>query len=106
MPEPDDRTTMDYNVTVIGGRLATSPEAITDAAHPTAARLLVEVKSDYPRVRHDLVPVVDPNYDPTTPFNAGELVWVVGSLQRRFSARTGQGRLEIVASYVSAQVDH
>jgi len=94
---------MDYNVTVIGGRLAAEPERLHDSPHPEAARLLVEVKSGFPRRRHDLVPVIHPDYDFATPLLAGEPIWVVGALQRRFSPNTGHGRLEIVASYVASQ---
>lgn len=97
---------MDYNVAVLGGRLAALPEQIQNPAHPGAARLLVEVKSEGARPRHDLVPVVHPDYDLCAPLDTGELVWVVGVLQRRFSASTGHGRLEIVASYVAAQSEH
>ena len=94
---------MDYNVTVIGGRLAATPELIADSARPWTARLLIEVKSDRPRPRHDLVPVIYPDYDLGTPLSAGEQVWVVGSLQRRYNLTTGHGRVEVVASYVAPQ---
>ncbi len=94
---------MDYNVTVIGGRLVARPELIADPAHPESARLLVEVKSQFPRKRHDLVPVIQLEYDVTEPLDTGELVWVVGTLQRRFNSKTGHGRLEVVASYVAPQ---
>lgn len=90
---------MDYNVTVLGGRLAARPETSGDAT-----RMLVEVASQMPRRRHDLVPVIHHYFETLRPsLDTGDLVWVVGQLQRRFSTRTGHGRLEVVASYVAPQ---
>jgi len=93
---------MDLNIIVIAGRLAADPELTTFASGARLLRLLVTVRSQEPRRRIDVLPVV--MWDPTdaTPIDEltrGSGVWVAGSVQRRFwSADAGRtSRVEIVA---------
>ena len=93
---------MDLNLIVIAGRLAAEPELTTFASGARLLRLLLTVRSQEPRRRIDVLPVV--MWDPTDgipidEFTRGTRVWVAGSVQRRFwSAEAGRtSRVEIVA---------
>ena len=93
---------MDLNLIVIAGRIAAEPEILTFASGTRLLRLLVTVRSEEPRKRIDVLPVVlwDPSDDvvPAEPCR-GMSVWVAGSVQRRFWS-VGEGRtsrVEIVA---------
>ena len=93
---------MDFNLIVIAGRLAAEPELTTFASGARLLRLLVTVRSQEPRRRIDVLPVVmwDPSDDvPMDELIRGAGVWVAGSVQRRFwSAEAGRtSRVEIVA---------
>ena len=93
---------MDLNLIVIAGRLAADPELTTFASGARLLRLLVTVRSQEPRRRIDVLPVVmwDPTDDtPLDKLTRGKGVWVAGSVQRRFwSADAGRtSRVEIVA---------
>ena len=92
---------MHYNVAVVGGRLTAPPEA--RPGEPGSWRLLVDVQSDWPQRRHDLVPVIYPGVLEHVELERGDMLWAVGSLQRRFSAQTGHSRLELVAFHVERQ---
>jgi single-stranded DNA-binding protein len=101
---------MDLNVIVIAGRLAAEPELTTFASGARLLRLLVTVRSQEPRRRIDVLPVV--MWDPTDGVPIDELVrgtrvWVAGSVQRRFwSAEAGRtSRVEIVAHDVQPRPD-
>jgi single-stranded DNA-binding protein len=101
---------MDLNVIVIAGRLAADPEFTTFASGARLLRLLVTVRSQEPRRRIDVIPVVmwDPTDDiPMDELIRGARVWVAGSVQRRFwSAEAGRtSRVEIVAHDVQRQPD-
>ena len=97
---------MDFNLIVIAGRLAAEPELTTFASGARLLRLLVTVRSQEPRRRIDVLPVVmwDPSDDvPMDELIRGAGVWVAGSVQRRFwSAEAGRtSRVEIVAHDVT-----
>ena len=101
---------MDLNLIVIAGRLAAEPELTTFASGARLLRLLVTVRSQEPRRRIDVLPVV--MWDPTDSVQIDELVrgtrvWVAGSVQRRFwSAEAGRtSRVEIVAHDVQPRPD-
>ena len=97
---------MDLNLIVLAGRLAAEPEIRTFESGATLMRLLVTVRSEEPRRRLDVIPVVRWNPDPEelqdSPLR-GRAVWVAGTVQRRFRS-TGAGRtsrIEIVAHEVA-----
>lgn len=101
---------MDLNLIVIAGRIAAEPEIITFASGAKLLRLLVTVRSEEPRRRIDVLPVVlwDPDDEvlPELPCR-GAPVWVAGSVQRRFWS-SGEGRtskVEIVAHDVRIRSD-
>jgi len=99
---------MDLNLVVIAGKLAATPEFTTFASGATLARVLVTVKSEEPRRRIDVIPVVmwDPPDDHVLrDMDKGDRVWIAGSVQRRFwSAEAGRtSRVEIVAHDIQAQ---
>ena len=101
---------MDLNLIVIAGRLAAEPELTTFASGARLLRLLVTVRSQEPRRRIDVLPVVmwDPGDSvPIDELTRGMGVWVVGSVQRRFwSAEAGRtSRVEIVAHDVQQRPD-
>lgn len=97
---------MDLNLIVLAGRLAAEPEIRTFESGATLMRLLVTVRSEEPRRRLDVIPVVQWNPDPDdlrdSPMR-GRAVWVAGAVQRRFwSAGAGRtSRIEIVAHEVA-----
>lgn len=101
---------MDLNLIVVAGRISAEPEIINFASGARLLRLLVTVRSEQPRRRIDVLPVVlwDPEDDvlPAEPCR-GMAVWVAGSVQRRFWS-SGDGRtskVEIVAHDVKIRDD-
>jgi single-stranded DNA-binding protein len=101
---------MDLNLIVIAGRIAAEPEMLTFASGTRLLRLLVTVRSEEPRRRIDVLPVVlwdpDEHVVPDEPCR-GAPVWVAGSVQRRFWS-VGEGRtsrVEIVAHEVRIRTD-
>ena len=95
---------MDLNLVVIAGRLAAEPELRTFDSGATLLRLLVVVRSEEPRQRIDVIPVVLWNPEPDNELITGNpirgrSVYVAGAVQRRFwSAGSGrESRVEIVA---------
>ena len=97
---------MDLNLVVLAGRIAAEPEIRTFESGATLMRLLVTVRSEEPRRRLDVIPVVqwDPDLDdvPDGPLR-GRSVWVAGAVQRRFwSVGDGrESRIEIVAHEIT-----
>ena len=97
---------MDLNLVVIAGRIAAEPDIQTLESGTTLMRLLVTVRSEEPRRRLDVIPVVrwNPDIDaiPDGPIR-GRKLWLVGALHRRFwSAEDGRlSRVEVVAHEVS-----
>jgi single-stranded DNA-binding protein len=99
---------MDLNLVVLCGRLAVEPELKTFASGSRLIRLLVTIRSDWPKRRVDVVPVTlwDPPDDLIDDLPVkGQRVWVCGSVQRRFwEAPDGRrSRLEIVAEQVNVK---
>lgn len=97
---------MDLNLVVLAGRIAAEPEIRTFNSGATLMRLLVTVRSEEPRRRLDVIPVVQWNPDPDDhPGGSvrGRPVWVAGAVQRRFwSVGDGrESRVEIVAHEIS-----
>jgi single-stranded DNA-binding protein len=99
---------MDLNLVVLCGRLAVEPELKTFGSGSRLIRLLVTIRSDWPKRRVDVVPVTlwDPPDDliDELPLK-GQRVWVCGSVQRRFwEAPDGRrSRLEVVAEQVNVK---
>ena len=95
---------MDFNIVVLAGRLATAPEVRVMDGGTTLVRYLVTVRSEEPRRRVDVVPVVlwAPDENAPTDLPAGTGVWVTGSIQRRFWEGGGgrRSRIEVVAHHV------
>jgi single-stranded DNA-binding protein len=96
---------MDLNLVVLCGRLAVEPEFRQFESGSRLVRLLVTVRSEMPRHRVDVIPVIlwDPSDDfiESEPIK-GQRIWVCGSVQRRFW-EAGEGRrsrLEVVAEQV------
>ncbi|MCP3995390.1 MAG: single-stranded DNA-binding protein [bacterium] len=96
---------MDMNVVVLSGRLAAPPEYRCFESGSKLLRSLVTVRSNSPRRRVDVVPVT--LWDPVSGHEvidapAGEHVWVVGTVQRRFwsSGDERKSRLEVVAHHI------
>jgi single-strand DNA-binding protein len=99
---------MDFNLVVLSGRLAAPPELRVFESGLRLVRYLITVRSDEPHRRVDVVPVTqwDPPEDDVVPEpGVGRMVWVTGTVQRRFwSAPAGRkSRLEIVAEQVSVR---
>ena len=94
----------DTNQVSLVGRLATAPDVRSFASGASLARLLVTTRLKTDRPRTDVVPVTlwDPP-EAVKQVERGELVEVVGSVQRRFWS-DGEGRksrIEVVASSVA-----
>ena len=101
---------MDLNLVVLAGRIAAEPEIRVFDSGATLIRFLVTVRSEEPRHRLDVIPVVQWNPDPDdVPAGSvrGRSVWVAGSVQRRFwSVGDGhESRVEIVAHEVAIRDD-
>lgn len=97
---------MDLNLVVLAGRIAAEPEIRTFESGATLMRLLVTVRSEEPRHRLDVIPVVQWDPDPDDMPDGslrGRSVWIAGSVQRRFwSVDDGRhSRIEIVAHEVA-----
>jgi hypothetical protein len=74
---------MDLNLAVLCGRLACSPEWRTDEFGSGWWRILVVVRTEVPFRRIDVIPV-NVSDVLTDLLEAGSVVWVVGSVRRRF----------------------
>lgn len=90
----------DYNVAVICGTLAATPEVRVFANGSTSVRYLVTSRSEGPTRRVDVVPVV--HWDPSpeaTRYERGDRLWIAASIQRRFwsDGRGSRSRIEVVA---------
>ncbi len=101
---------MDINLVVLNGRLAAAPEIREFESGNRLARLLVTVRSLEPRRRVDVVPVTlwDPpdglaNWEP----DPETRVWIVATVQRRFSQHQAgrRSRLEVVAHSIQIGED-
>ena len=94
---------MDLNVVVIAGRLAAAPEVRIFDGGATLVRYLVTTRSEAPRRRIDVIPVVLWDADEkASALERGDGVWVAGSVQRRFWSddQNRRSRVEVVAHHV------
>ena len=97
---------MDLNLVVICGRLAAPPELRVFDSGARFVRYLVTTKSEEPRHRVDVVPVVLWDGPPDhVELAVGQRVWVAATVQRRFWEQDGgrRSRLEIIASCVDVR---
>ena len=97
---------MDFNLVVLGGRLAAPPELRIFESGARLLRYLVTVKSDEPHRRVDVLPVTlwDPHDELVRQdLQPGNRLWTVGSVQRRFWDGTDgrRSRIELIAANVS-----
>lgn len=103
---------MDYNTVVLSGRLAAPAETRTFESGETVIKFLVTSRTDEPRRRIDVIPIVmwrDPEThrvpDDHDILHAppGTGVFVVAQLQRRFWDGTDgrRSRIEIIARHVT-----
>ncbi len=96
---------MEYNLVTLAGSLAVDPEERRFDGGAHLVRYLVTVRSDAPRRRLDVIPVVlwDPTPDHLSPVLVrGDRVMVVAMVQRRFwnTPEGRRSRVEIVAHHV------
>lgn len=96
---------MDFNLVVVAGSLAAPPELAESGGGLRFVRYLVTARSERPRRRVDVLPVVcwrPEALTADTELTTGRRVWIVGSVQRRFwpVAEGRRSRLEIVAHHV------
>ena len=99
---------MDLNIVVISGRLAAAPEVRTFDGGATVVRYLVTNRSETPRRRIDVVPVVLWDTDEkATELERGDGVWIAGAVQRRFwtDDQNRRSRIEVVARHVEKRED-
>ena len=101
---------MDFNVIIIGGRLAAEQAQPPFASGARFLRVLVTVRSQEPRRRIDVLPVI--MWGPDDSVRSSELlrgtpVWVAGAVQRRvWSADAGRtSRVEIVAHHIEIRTE-
>lgn len=96
---------MDLNLVVIAGRLAAAPEIRVFEGGNTLVRYLVTTRTDEPRRRIDVVPVVHWDADEaSTLLERGDRIWIAGSIQRRFWSddHSRRSRIEVVAHHVQS----
>lgn len=97
---------MDLDLVVLCGRLAVEPELKVFGGGSRLIRLLVTIRSEWPKRRVDVVPVTlwDPPDELADSLPVkGQRIWVCGSVQRRFweAPDRRRSRLEIVAEHVN-----
>jgi hypothetical protein len=93
-----DSTEQHFNLVVLGGAVAAPPE-LAGPYESSPGRLLLTVRSTHPP-RVDLIPISDVAGRIPADAVSGDRLWVVGSLQRRFSPATGRSRLEVAACHI------
>jgi len=102
---------MDINLFVIGGRVAAPPVIREYDSGSTMVRVLVTTRTDSPRRRVDVVPIVRwmdddrDRVDRLRDLRVGQRVWVTGSIQRRFwESKDGRkSQLEMVAAHIETR---
>lgn len=100
---------MDLNIIVLSGWLAAEPEVRVFASGSRMVRLLVTVRTNAPRRRVDVIPVVlwDPGEATVASLadSRGKGMWVVGAVQRRFwsSSEGRASRIEVVAHAIEVR---
>ncbi len=100
----------DLNVVLVKGTIAAPPEHRRLESGSHLLRYLVTTRSNAPRRRVDVLPVVLWNPDATLvadPGSAGTPLWVVGSAQRRYPADADGRRseIELVAHHVQFDIE-
>lgn len=94
-----DSNDQHFNFVVLGGSVGAPPEpAVPHDSLP--GRLLLTVRSMHPAPRVDLIPIADIAGRIPAGVVPGDRLWVVGSLQRRFSPETGRSRIEVAARHI------
>jgi single-stranded DNA-binding protein len=94
---------MDLNIVVISGRLAAKPEVRILEGGSTLVRYLIAARSETPRRRIDVLPVVQWDApEEVADLDRGDGLWIAGAVQRRFWSddQNRRGRVEIVAHHV------
>lgn len=96
---------MDMNMVLLSGKLAAPPELRKFESGSRLLRSLVTARCDAPRRRVDVIPVTlwEPAQDhELIEAPAGQRVWVLGTVQRRFWSSTEgrRSRLEVVAYHM------
>jgi single-stranded DNA-binding protein len=102
---------MDVNLFVVAGKVAAPPEIREYDSGSTMVRVLVTTRTDTPRRRVDVVPIVRwmdddrDRVDRLRDLRVGQHVWVTGSIQRRFwQSQDGRSsRLEVVAAHIETR---
>ena len=99
---------MDLNLVLLGGQLGIDPELREHHSGSRLARYQVIVRSEEPRRRVDVVPVV--LWNPAgsdLDYSRGDTVWVLGNVQRRFCASDDGRRssVEVIASRIEHRAD-
>ncbi len=100
---------MDLNLVVVAGRLAAAPEIRVFDGGATLVRYLVTTRTEEPRRRIDVVPVVLWDAEEAdTKFERGDRIWVAGSVQRRFwnDDHSRRSRIEVVAHHIQKGIDY
>jgi single-stranded DNA-binding protein len=98
---------MDLNLCILAGRLAATPEVRIFEGGSTMVRLLVTTRTEEPRRRIDVVPVVMWDApESVTDMIRGDRVWVAGAIQRRFWTDTNgrRSQIQVVANHVQSSV--
>jgi hypothetical protein len=101
---------LDVNLAVMAGRIAAPPELREFASGSRCLRYLITTRSITPSPRVDVLPVrlwEPPDGLVGVPGVAGERVWVIASVQRRFhdGADGRRSRLELVAHHLRVGPD-
>jgi single-stranded DNA-binding protein len=94
---------MDLNMVVLAGTISADPEIREFDSGNRNVRFLVTTKSEKPRRRVDVVPVVmwasdvgeERFNEMTLALQKGKRVWVPGTIQRRFFEESGISRSKI-----------
>lgn len=99
---------MDLNLVVLCGRVATEPELRVFESGASLARILLTVRTERPRERIDLIPVIvwdPPDHLTDGSVASGDRIWVSGMLRRRFwtdsDPERKRSRVEVIAQQVT-----
>lgn len=101
---------MEVNLVVLQGALAAPPELREFESGARFMRYLVTVRCDEPRKRTDTLPVTLWEPDESVvqaDVRAGDRVWVVGTVQRRFWGKDERrtSKVEVIAHHVEVRTD-
>lgn len=101
---------LNLNLVVLCGRLVSAPDPRVRDSGTRELRMLLNVSSDEPRRRIDVLPVTLLDFDEETlhtVLEPGASLWVTASVQRRFTDgfEGRSSRLEIIAHQVARDPD-